>query len=231
MPLSFQKLPILKLILKNAWNVSWGLQIFLILRWLLTPYTWIGTHLHLQECKRVLDLGCGHGLFSMFLASQFKDLQVIGLDHDGARVQAAKKAAAQFQNLNLVQGDLTSSPLDHGIFDAIFVIDVMHYFSYEAQKLIVERLDGVLDKASGVLLIRELAQEKNFSYFINLVYEKSATFFGFTKSANKDEIYLRSKEGWKGFLQELGFEVQTVPCGSFIFNDYLFIAKKAVSKL
>jgi 2-polyprenyl-3-methyl-5-hydroxy-6-metoxy-1,4-benzoquinol methylase len=181
--------------------------------------------LQLNEQKKVLDLGCGFGLFSMFLASEFKDLEVIGLDHDTERLRAAQAASSHFKNLTLAQGDLLRSPLESHNFDSIFAIDVMHYFSYETQENIIKNLKAHLTGGNGTLTIREIAQDRNLAYFMNFTYEKLASTFGFTKSQNKGELFLRSRKGWEEFFQKLDFDVQSLRCGSLIFNDYLFIAR------
>jgi len=42
---------------------------------------------------RVLDLGCGHGLFSLLLAATSPERQVTGVDVDGDKLGLARRAA------------------------------------------------------------------------------------------------------------------------------------------
>ena len=89
--------------------------------------------MHLTEGQRVLDLGCGGGATSVFLAKQY-GVSVIAVE---LYLSATDKYRRFRQHgvdnlvmpLNLdITGDL---PFAHGYFDAIFCMDAVHYFGGE----------------------------------------------------------------------------------------------------
>jgi len=86
--------------------------------------------LHLRSGERVLDLGCGRGATSVFLARHF-DVAVIALDLWITAAELyeqfrAHDVADRIVPLNL---DVTSPlPFRRDYFDAIFCMDSIHYY-------------------------------------------------------------------------------------------------------
>ena len=54
-----------------------------------------------QQAPLVLELGCGHGAYSLGLAQQFNQLHVIGIDLKGSRLWAGSQAAMREQLSNV----------------------------------------------------------------------------------------------------------------------------------
>lgn len=73
------------------------------------------------EGLRVLDAGCGTGIFSLWLAA--KGARVVGLDRSGAMLARARdKALEQSGTLRWVQGDLLSLPVADASFDGVLAM-------------------------------------------------------------------------------------------------------------
>ena len=83
----------------------------------------------LKPDMRVLDLGCGKGLTSIFLAREF-DVQVFATD---LWIEATENYG-RFKDLGLeeeiipLHADARALPFAHGYFDAVVSIDSYHYF-------------------------------------------------------------------------------------------------------
>jgi SAM-dependent methyltransferase len=79
--------------------------------------------------KRVLDAGCGTGRHAYFAARYGAD-EVVGLDLSEA-VETARRVLAQFDNVQVVQGDLLRPPFrtadEGGGFDLVYSIGVLHH--------------------------------------------------------------------------------------------------------
>jgi SAM-dependent methyltransferase len=90
---------------------------------------WVCEELGLRAGMRVLDLGCGKALTSVFLAREF-GVQVwatdlwIGASENLARIRAAGADASVFP----VHAEAHALPYAHGFFDAIVCVDAYHYF-------------------------------------------------------------------------------------------------------
>jgi SAM-dependent methyltransferase len=208
-------------ILGNYKNLSLGNRFFLTIRWWLTPYDKMAAYI--PQKGLVYDLGCGHGLFSMELAKTAPGRQVIGLDHDSARIQIAKSAAQSVRNLRFENGDLADAER-YGHPDAISIIDVLHYFDFSTQEAHLAKAWRLLSQ-SGVLIFREVDPEGGLISKWNRYYEKIATSVGLTQSKEQD-LFFRSTDDWLEILSRAGFRARAERCSHFLFADVLFIAEK-----
>jgi SAM-dependent methyltransferase len=90
---------------------------------------WLAQALPLKPAMRVLDLGCGKALSSIFLASEF-GVQVwaadlwISPEHNQRRIEAAGMAESVFP----LRAEAHSLPFSSNFFDVIVSIDAYQYF-------------------------------------------------------------------------------------------------------
>jgi len=68
---------------------------------------------------RVLDVGCGTGLFSHHVAGRLPGSEVVGVDMDEGRLGYARRRGL-LPNLRFDRGDLGGLPYDDGAFDLVF---------------------------------------------------------------------------------------------------------------
>lgn len=93
--------------------------------------------LNLKPGMRVLDLGCGTGLTSMFLAREY-GVDVVAMDlwisaADNLRRFTEMGLNRQILPLHLDVNELpTALPFAHDLFDAMISIDAWHYFGASA---------------------------------------------------------------------------------------------------
>lgn len=96
----------------------------------------LSTAMELSPGMRVLDMGCGRGLSSIFLAEEF-GVQVwandlwISATENYQRFQEAGVADSVFP----IQAEAHALPYAEGFFDAIFSIDAYHYFGTDQMYL------------------------------------------------------------------------------------------------
>lgn len=81
---------------------------------------------------RVLDLGCGHGLWTSALARTNYD--VVALEINGSRLRAAGALASDegLDNVRLVQADGVRLPFADASFDGVFCYGVFMFLPYRA---------------------------------------------------------------------------------------------------
>ena len=205
-------------------GISLGTKLFLHLRWWLTPYERMAAYV--PKSGKVLDVGCGHGLLAMEMALSEPNRSVLATDHDVARIDLAKQAGKGIANLKFEVS--TGIPVSDGNFDAIMMIDFLHYFSPEQQDAMIAKAFANLEKG-GWLLAREVNQQGGLISKLNQFYEKMATLTGFTQSNTiqaKENLSFKSQSGWEAKFAEHGFKVRSEPCSSPIFADILYICQR-----
>ena len=208
-------------ILSRYQHAPWSTRLFLSARWRLTPYSLMASRL--PEQGRILDLGCGHGLFALAVALRSPARQVVGIDHDSARVELGQKATQDLPNVDLKAGNMAKPPADTS-FAGIAMIDVMHYFDPGTQEALLKWAFTCLNKG-GTLLVREVDPDSGFASRWNRLYEKVATGVGFTQSEKKD-LHFRSRPGWEELMKGAGFEVRSERCSSALFADILYVCER-----
>jgi SAM-dependent methyltransferase len=76
-----------------------------------------------QACRRVLDVGCGAGVFAARLAQHCE--QVDALDRSAVMIEEAKRRTPG--NVNCVLADVLAGSLPGQDYDAIFSISALHH--------------------------------------------------------------------------------------------------------
>ena len=66
--------------------------------------------------KRVLDIGCGSGVWS-YLAARYGAKSVHGFDKEEGMVELAKKTTAEYNTVSIQLGDITNMPYGDNAFD------------------------------------------------------------------------------------------------------------------
>jgi len=76
---------------------------------------------------RVVEIGCGEGLFLTKLAASNRGAQLWGVDNDGDRLKAAEAKTNQlgFGNVKFLLEDATKLSLKDGYFDKVVCINVL----------------------------------------------------------------------------------------------------------
>lgn len=108
--------------------------------------------LPLREGMRVLDLGCGMALTSMFLADKFK-VRVFAADLwiDPTDNYERIRAFGMEETVFPVRAEAFALPFARGYFDAVVCVDAYHYFGAEEGYL--EKYLAPVVKENGILAV------------------------------------------------------------------------------
>lgn len=114
----------------------------------------------LPATGRVLEIGCGHGLFSAFAALSAVQSglprSVVGVDIDADKIALAQRMAANLPAADLTFRVAESGAVPTGPWDAIVIVDVLYLLPADAQRSLLT--DAVAQLApDGVLLVKEMS--------------------------------------------------------------------------
>jgi 2-polyprenyl-3-methyl-5-hydroxy-6-metoxy-1,4-benzoquinol methylase len=205
-------------VLKRYAAEPWRTRVYLLARWLWTPYEAIARLLPLEG--RILDAGCGHGLLALTLALRSSARRVVAVDHDRERIGSARRAGRDLHGVRFLEGDFTRLP--GGLYDGMVFLDVLHYLPWRAQEDLLRRAARRL-RRRGVLVFREVAQGSSLFSRWNQVHERIMTAFGWTKA---DDLFFRTSEGWRRMAGSAGLKVRGRPMARPPFADFLYECTK-----
>lgn len=110
----------------------------------------------LRGKRRVLDVGCGFGLFGCYFAAMYPEISYCGYDLDAGRIDQARNAAAKLglKNVTFNCGDARDLKIDDE-YDAIFMVDLLHHIDDVAKANLLEACALHL-AAGGRLIIKDV---------------------------------------------------------------------------
>lgn len=129
-----------------------GDRLHVLVRWLSCPFPPVVDEL--PSAGRVLEVGCGHGLFSAYAARRNPGVQVRGVDIDADKIAVA--AASDHVDGRLDFAVAPSGAVPDGPWDAVVLVDVLYLLDEAAQRALLESCVAVLGPG-GVLVVKDMA--------------------------------------------------------------------------
>lgn len=86
------------------------------------------TQIDVNEIKKILEVGCGIGVISSYLAEKYT-CNVEGIDLDSKQIKKAKKNNIENEYLEFNIADVTKLAFEDKEFDMILSFDVLHHYS------------------------------------------------------------------------------------------------------
>lgn len=192
------------------------------IRWRLCPFRAIAAYVPIQGT--IIDLGCGHGLFTQKLARETPRRNVIGIDVDARKIALAQRLTTTLPNLRFLIGDLMV--IDVAPAQAVTIIDALYLVPYDAQERLLAACALRL-APGGVILLKEMADQPRWKVGLNWLEETLAVRVLRLTLGNK--FYFRSCADWQALFQKLGYVVETIPLDRGYYHPHvLFLAKKPI---
>lgn len=153
---------------------------------------------YLPRNGRVLDLGCGFGLFSLYFASLEPGRRITGIDRDVRRIELARASAERLRidNVDYHAGDGLDWNSDEA-FDAIYLLDLLHHLPKRSVQGFLEKLRSRL-APGGVLVLKDVEDRPWWKKLFTLVADRVMV--------GMEPIHYWSPAELVSMLQSLGFE-------------------------
>jgi 1-acyl-sn-glycerol-3-phosphate acyltransferase len=148
----------------------------------------------------VLDLGCGHGMASNWLAYCRDTRTFLGVDYDEDKIRIAKQSAVEMPRVRFELQNLLE--WEYPQCDAVLLLDVLHYWVPEKQQLILNKAREAL-RPGGRLILREAARADNSDHQHVALWERIATRIGHNQTT--EGLHFRSIDELTTAVKQAGF--------------------------
>jgi 2-polyprenyl-3-methyl-5-hydroxy-6-metoxy-1,4-benzoquinol methylase len=177
--------------------------------------------LMLPDEGRILDVGCGFGLFAAYFGQTHPGRRITGVDPDARRIGLARRVADRLgmRDHAFVVGDVRDAPLE-GPFDAAYVLDVMHHLPAGDQRPVLERLRSLI-RPGGVLIVKDITTEPRLGLFFTEALDRLMVGW------NEPLSYRHHRE-WAEMLTAVGFKVRMVRVPDVLPYPHVVIAATKV---
>lgn len=167
----------------------------------------------------VLDLGCGYGLATHWLATFTDTRSFWGVDYDEDKIRVAQRSAPNHPRIEFVQGDLLTCDFPPG--DVVLLLDVLHYWTAEKQQLILTKARQAL-RSGGRLVLRDGARAETEAHRKIHRWEQFATRVGMNRT--KEGLHFQTLAELEGLLQRAGFARWEIKAGAGNDSNVMFVA-------
>ena len=171
----------------------------------------------LTDEGRILDVGCGFGLFAAYFGQTQPARRVVGIDPDARRIGIARGVAERLglRRHAFIVGDVRNASFD-GRFDAAYVLDVMHHLPRDAQRGVLERLRDLL-LPGGMLIVKDITTEPAFGLLFTELLDRVMVGW-------REPLAYRHHREWGAMLTALGFKVRMVRVPDVLPYPHVVIA-------
>lgn len=177
---------------------SRGTRAFVFARHMLAPLAAIAGRV--PRTGAVLDVGCGHGLFSLALAGGDPTRRIVGIDPSPAKISVARRAGRQFPSATFREGLVQSVTGEQ--FETVIVLDVLYLLPDPLKRSLLEACRRLL-VPNGVLLLKTNDTHPAWKYAVARAQEKVMTGAGLTLGTG--DLHFRSCAENATLLRETGF--------------------------
>jgi 2-polyprenyl-3-methyl-5-hydroxy-6-metoxy-1,4-benzoquinol methylase len=171
----------------------------------------------LPDEGRILDVGCGFGLFAGYFGQTQPARKILGVDPNAKRIRLAERVSASLglHEHRFLAADAFDRRIE-GPFSGAYVLDVMHHVPQDEQRALLERLRELL-APQGVLIIKDITTEPRFGLKFTEWLDRLMVGFD-------EPLAYRHHREWGEMLTDLGFRVRMVRVPDVLPYPHIVIA-------
>jgi 2-polyprenyl-3-methyl-5-hydroxy-6-metoxy-1,4-benzoquinol methylase len=152
---------------------------------------------------RILDVGCGFGLFAGYFGQTQRGRTIVGIDPDGKRVDQARSVARALGHTHHeFYVGTAEAGLPEGLFDAVYVLDVMHHLAKDEQVSVLNSFAKRL-RPGGVLIMKDVTTEPYGQLLFTEVLDRAMI-------GMKAPLHYRHHSEWQEILSDMGLATRVV---------------------
>ncbi len=171
----------------------------------------------LPDEGRILDIGCGFGLFAAYFGQTQPARRIVGVDPNEKRITMARHVcdAIGLEGNTFLAGDARDVRIE-GTFAGAYVLDVMHHIPEADQLPLLERLRDLL-APRGVLVVKDITTEPAFGLEFTRLLDRAMVGWN-------EPLRYRHHREWGEMLSSLGFHVRMVRVPDVLPYPHVVIA-------
>ena len=163
--------------------------------------------------SRVLDIGCGRGLWLYLLYSLGKISSAVGIDINASHIQTANLLKQPDEPLSFYLSSGYDCKNDD--FDCITLIDVLHHVPPAEQEQFIKELKAV---NAGLIVFKDINPEFGVRRLWNSLHDILLS---------RQVPKYQSPENVSNWLKEIGFEITTTEkVNMLLYSHYIIVAKR-----
>jgi len=179
-------------------------KLYLRIKLRICPFLAVETYV--PRSGKVVDLGCGNGVFSNLLKLGSPSRQVVGFDLDPKKIKAARDVHKDITGLEFQVANITD--MDYPSADVFSLVDVLYLIPRREQEDMLRKCCRALS-SGGALILKDMDTQPRWKYFWNVLQETLAVkIIGFTLGG---KFYFRERADYLRLLRGIGFRVKAVP--------------------
>jgi SAM-dependent methyltransferase len=178
---------------------------------------------YIPSTGRVLDLGCGFGLFSLFFASSVPSRRLLGVDLNQRRISMAKRSADRLRlgNVEFVEADADDAKLPPELA-CVYMLDLLHHLPETKVAPLLSRVHGAL-VTGGTLLIKDVDTRPFYKRWFTLWLDRLMV--------GMEPIRYWSAEEMIDMLEDQGFTVYSHELRDILpYPHRLYICRKQTAR-
>ncbi|HPK08303.1 MAG TPA: class I SAM-dependent methyltransferase [Candidatus Woesebacteria bacterium] len=214
------------LIIKKMFILPWPLKdkLFCLLRYITAPFNEMEKMV--PKKGKILDIGCGHGLFELILKSKSNKRVITAIDPDSKKIQLAKKIEELFTNLKF--SDSTTNLTNNNYqMDCCILSDVDYLLDGKGKTQILQQAKFNL-KNTGTIIFKTVINNGSIGYYLGYLQELIiVSLLKKTYSKKNNFTFFTIEEYLKLFkANNLSVKKQKKLKTLFYHPHYVFLLKK-----
>jgi 2-polyprenyl-3-methyl-5-hydroxy-6-metoxy-1,4-benzoquinol methylase len=151
----------------------------------------------------ILDLGCGEGILSNYIAVKCPKRNILGIELNKKRIEKAQRG---LRNTKFIQGNILKHKLPRA--DTYVISDVLHHFpSKKDQENFLKKIYKKMRKKNK-LIIAEIDRGLSFKYMLCFFVDAIVVPVLFERKPYDLSFVHRSRHEWMELLTKIGYKVK-----------------------
>ncbi len=122
----------------------------------------------LPKRGKIIDLGCGHGAMTNYLALKNSERTITGIDLSASRIEIAEKSVGNRENIKYVVSDAVEYEFENA--QGVLLCEILNILTFDKQKKLLEICYNGLSK-DGVLIFKDVKKENSYRYYTIFIIE------------------------------------------------------------